>query len=160
MVVVGGSGWGSGLVVAGASGWDNEAAEDVVDVELAPNGSPKLNSADKLGISFSAVGEIGESGSGVCVGEGGVVSAPGDGVGAFVDAGVLVAFVETSVDGFDTSPIPKDREARSLSSNRDRGLLGSYTPPLAIPSVPVRAGLDGRCACNDLRMLESAESAR
>ena len=96
------------------------------------------------------VGEtIGESGNGVWVGERGVTSIPGNGVGGLVDTGVLVAFVETSVD---SSPIPKDREARSLSSNRDRGLLGSYPPPLA--------GLDERCACNDLRMFESAESAR
>jgi hypothetical protein len=108
----------------------------------------------------SVVGDPnGESGSGVCVGESDVVSAPGNGVEACVDIGVLSAFVETSVDGFDTSPIPKDKEARNLSSKRERGLLGSCTPPLVTPFAPVRAGLDERCACRDLCMLESAESA-
>lgn len=153
VVITGGPSRGWGSTVAEVGGWDNGFVEDTAG--LAPNGSPEFSSADKLAIPFSAVGEIGDSGSGVCVGEGGVVSIPGNGVGALVDIGVL-----TSVDGFDTSPIPKDREARSLSSNRDRGLLGSCTPPLAVPSVPVRAGLDGRCACNDLRILESAESVR
>ena len=62
------------------------------------------------------VGEtIGESGNSVWVGERGVTSIPGNSVGGLVDTGVLVAFVETSVD---SSPIPKDREAWSLSSNR------------------------------------------
>lgn len=139
------------------SGWDDEAVED--RTELAPNGSSKSNSEAKVTIPFSVAGEpIGESGNGVCVGESGV--APGDGIGIFADVGVLVAYVETAVDGFETSPIPKVREARSLSSNRDRCLFGSCTPPLAVPVVPSRAGLDGRCACNDFRMLESAESAR
>ena len=103
---------------------------------------------------FSAVGEIGDSGKGVFVGEVGAVSAAGNGVGAFVEIGVL-----TSVEGPDTSPIPKDKEARSLSSNRDRDLLGSCAPPPAAPLVLARAGVTGRCACNDLRILESAESA-
>lgn len=151
-MTTGGSGWGSDLVVGEAGGWDNELVEDTG--EFAPNGSPKFNSDEKLPDPFSVAGEIGESGNGVCVGEIGVVSDPGNGVEAFVEIGVL-----TSVDGFDTSPIPKDREARSLSSKRDRGLLGSYTP-LVAPLVPARAGLDGRCACSDLRIFESAESAR
>lgn len=147
MVETGGSGRGSGSGIEGASGWDSE---------LVPNGSPKLNNEDKLTVPLSVVGEpIGDSGNGVCVGEGSVASVPGNGVGGFEDTGVLVAFVGV----FDASPIPKDREARSLSSNRDRGLLGSYAP-LAVPLVPAWAGLDERCACNDLRMLEIAESAR
>ena len=128
-------------------------------VGLVSNGSSKPNSEAKLTIPFSAAGEpIGESGNSACVGESGVAS--GNGIGTFVDIGVFVAIVEASVDGFEASPIPKVTEARSLSSNRDRGLLGSCTPPLAIPFGPVRAGLDGRCACNDLRMLKIAESAR
>ena len=123
--------------------------------ELAPNGSPEPRSDIKLLVPVSVVGEVtGESGSGVCVGERGVMSVPGNGVGAFEDTGVL-----TSEDGFDTSPIPKDREARNLSSNRDRGLLGSCTPPPVVPFVPARAGLDERWACKDLRIPESAESA-
>lgn len=133
-----GSGCDSGSVVGEISGYDNELVEDTT--ELAPNGSPEPKSDVKPLVPVSVVGEvIGESGSGVCVGERGVVSAPGNGVGAFEDTGVL-----TSVDGFDTSPIPKDKEARSLSSNRDRGLLGSCTPPPVVPFVPARAGLDER----------------
>ena len=155
MAGTGGNGWDSGG--GEANGWDEGFVEDTVG--LAPNGSSKPNSEAKLTIPFSIVGEpIGESGNGVCVGESGVAS--GNGIGTFVDIGVLVAIVEASVDGPEASPIPKDREARSLSSNRDRGLLGSCTPPLAIPFELVRAGLDGRCACNDLRMLKIAESAR
>jgi len=143
--------------VWGASGLDDELVESAVG--LAPNGSSKSNSEAKLTIPFSMAEEpIGESGNGACVGEGGVAS--GNGIGTCVDIGVLVAIVEASVDGFEASPIPKVREARSLSSNRDRGLLGSCTPPLAIPFGPVRAGLDGRWDCNDLRMLKIAESAR
>ena len=153
MVTTGGSSCGSDLVVGESSGWDNEVVEDTA--ELAPNGSPKVsNSDEKLPVPFSVVGEIGDSGKGVCVGESGVASVSGNGVEAFVEIGVL-----TSVEGPDTSPIPKDREARSLSSNRERGLLGSCTPPLAVPLVPAWAGLDGRCVCSDLRTLESAESA-
>lgn len=151
MVTTGGSSCGSGLVVGEASGWDNEVVGGTAG--LAPSGSPELNSNDKLLVSFSVVGEIGESGNGVCVGEG-VALAAGNGAEAFEDIGVL-----TSVDGFDTSPIPKDSEARSLSSSRERGFSGSCTPPLVVPVVPTRAGLAGRCACNDLRILESAESA-
>ena len=133
--------------IGGASGWDGE---------FASSGSPRLSGEGTPTVPSSAVGElIGESGSGVCVGERGVVSGSYNGVGAFVEIGVFVAFVETSVDA---SPIPKDREARSLSSNRDRGRLKSCNPPL--PLAPVWAGLGERCACNDLRMLESAESAR
>jgi len=141
-----GSGCDSGSVAGEAGGCDDE---------LAPKGSPELKSDVKPLVPVSVVGEvIGESGSGVCVGERGVVSAPGNGVGAFEDTGVL-----TSVDAFDTSPIPKDREARNLSSNRDRGLLGSCAPPTVVPFVPARAGLDGRWVCKDLRIPESAESA-
>lgn len=151
MVTAGGSGCGSDLAVEDTSGWGNEVVGDTVG--LAPNGSPELNGNDELLVPFSMVGEIGESGNGVCVGEG-VASAAGNGVEAFVDIGVL-----SSVDGFDTSPIPKDSEARSLSSNRERGLSGSYTPPLVVLVLPARAGLYERCACNDLRIFESAESA-
>lgn len=130
VVTAGGSECGSDSAIGEPSGWDNEVAEDTA--ELAPNGSPRLNGDKELPVLFSVVGEaIGEFGRGVCVGERGVGSIPGNGVGAFVEIGVL-----TSVDGFDTSPIPKDREARSLSSNRDRGLLGSYTPPLVVPLIP------------------------
>jgi hypothetical protein len=150
---IAGLGPGSGLVVGEVSGWVSEPVED--PAELASNGSPKLNS-DKLPVPFSAVaGLIGESGNGDWVGEGGAASVPGNGVEGFVDTGLL-----TSVDGFDASPIPKVNEARSLSSNRDRGLYGSYTPPLVVPLGPARAGLDGRCACNELRRLKIAESAR
>ena len=152
-----GSKWDSDSAIEEAGGWDDELVEDTT--EFAPKGSPKLRSDVKIPVPDPVVGEpIGESGNGVCVGERGVVSTPGNGVEGFVDIGVLVAFVETSVDGFDTSPIPKDKEARNLSSNRDRGLVGSCTP-LVAPLVPVRAGLDGRSACRDLRMFESAESA-
>ena len=143
----------SGSVVKSASGCDDEFVGDTT--ELAPKGSPKLKSDVKPPVPVSVLGEsIGESGNGVCVGERGVVSVTGNGVGAFVDIGVL-----SSVDGFDTSPIPKDKEARNLSSNRDRGLLESCTPPPAVPLVLARAGLDGRWACKDLRILERAESA-
>lgn len=156
MAGTGGSGWDSDSGVGGASGWD-ELVEGTVG--LSSNGSSKPNSEAKLTIPFSVVGEpIGESGNGVCVGDSGVAS--GNGIETFVDIGVLVAIVEVSEDGFEASPIPKAREALSLSSNRDRGLLGSCTPTPAIPLGPVRAGLDGRCACNDLRMLKMAESAR
>lgn len=144
-MIIGGSGCGSDLAVGEPSGWD----------ELAPNGSLKLsNNDDRLLVPVSVVGEIGDSGKGACVGERGVASIPGNGVEALVEIGVL-----TSVEGFDTSPIPKDREARSLSSNRERGLLGSYAPPLAVPFVPARAGLDECWTCSDLRIFESAESA-
>lgn len=157
MAGTGGSGWDSDSGVGGASGWDDELVEGTV--WLASNGSSKPNREAKLTIPFSVAGGlIGESGNGVCVGESGVAS--GNGIGTLVDIGVLVTIVEASVDGFEASPIPKDREALSLSSNRDRGLLGSCAPPLATPLGPVRAGLDGRCACNDLRMLKIAESAR
>ena len=149
MVTTGGS--GSDLAIGETSGWDKEVVGDTTG--LAPRGSPELNSNDKLLVSFSIMGEIGESGNGVCVGEG-VAAVAGNGVGAFEDVGVL-----TPVDGFDTSPIPKDSEARSLSSNRERGLSGSCVPPLVVPLVPTRAGLEGRCACKDLRIFESAESA-
>ena len=153
-----GSRWGSDSVIEETSGWDDELVGDAT--EFAPEGSPKFRSDIKPPVPVSAVGEpIGESGNGVCVGERGVVSAPGNGVEGFVDIGVLVAFVETSVDGFDTSPIPKAKEARNLSSNRDRGLLGSCTPPLVAPLAPGWAGLGERCACMDLRILEIAESA-
>lgn len=153
-----GSRWGSDSAIEGASGWANELVGDTT--EFAPKGSPKFRSDITLPVPVSVVGEqTGESGNGVCVGERGVASVPGNGVEAVVDIGVLVAFVETSVDGFDTSPIPKDKDARNLSSNRDRGLVGSCTPPLVVPLVLlVRAGLEGRCACRDLRMLESPES--
>lgn len=125
--------WDSAIEVGG---WDNGLVEDATSV--APKGSPKLRSDVMLLVPVSVIGEpVGESGNGFCVGERDIVSAPGNGVGAFVDIGVLVAFVEASVDGFDTSPIPKDREARSLSSNRDRGLLGSCAPPLVTPFTPV-----------------------
>lgn len=158
MGTAGGSGCDLDSSIEGASGWDDEFVEDAT--ELAPKGSPGLRSDDKLPVPASVVGEpIGESGSGAWVGERGVVSTPRNGVDGLVEIGVLVAFVETSVDGFDTSPIPKDKEARNLSSKRDRGLLGSCTPPLVTPLTPVRAGLDERCACRDLRMPESAESA-
>ena len=150
---IGGPNCGSDWAVGEPSVWDSDVVEDAA--ELAPNGSPKLsNSDEKLPVPFLVVGEIGDSGKGACVGERGVASVPGSGVGAFVETGVLI-----SVEGFDTSPIPKDREARSLSSNRERGLLGSCTPPLAVPGVPARAGLDGCCVCSDLRIFESAESA-
>ena len=158
VLTVPGSGWDSDSVVEDASGWVDELVERAI--EFAPKGSPKLKSDVKLLLPVSVVGEsMGESGNGVCVGERGVVSDTGDSVGDSADIGVLVAFVETAVEGFDTSPIPKDREARNLSSKRDRGLLWSCTPPLVAPLGPARAGLDGRCACKDWRILESAESA-
>ena len=157
MTGTGGSDRDSNSGVGGASGWNGEVMEDTVG--LAPNGSSKPNSEAKLTDPFSVAGEaIGESGNGVCVGESGVVS--GNGIEVTADIGVLVAVVEASEDGFEASPIPKDREARSLSSSRDRGLLGSYPPPLAVTLGLARAGLDGRWPCNDLRMLESAESAK
>jgi len=153
----GGSDWDSDLGIGETSGRNDEVVEDTVG--LAPDKTSKPSSEAKLTVPFSVAGEaIGESGNGVCVGESGVAS--GNGIETFVDIGVLVATVEVSEDGFEASPIPKVREARSLSSNRDRGLLGSCTPPLAIPLGPARAGLDGRCACNDFRMLERAPSAR